>query len=127
MASPSEQIILIDEMGQRIDIEECIQRLRLESRRVLVDDEVGTVIYVGDLNIYRLKRQEEGGYLAQKVNEISSSRFSKQLIRRQIGSVVCSVTADTVFLVKKDDFIKKVRAENLKKGMILATGEKVFS
>lgn len=127
MSSPSEQIILIDEMGQRIDIEECILQLRTDTRRVLVDDEIGVVIYVGDLNVYKLKPQDEGGYLAQKVNEISSSRFSKHLIRKQIGSVVCSVTADTVFLVTEGDFIKKVRAENLKKGMILVTGEKVFS
>lgn len=127
MASPNEQIILVDSNGKPIDIRETVESLRNDSERILADDEVGVVLYVGDLDIYSLNLQKNGSYLAQKVNEISSPRFPCRLIRRQIGSVVCSVTADTIFLVRDENIIKKVRAENLQKGMILATGEKVFS
>jgi hypothetical protein len=40
--------------------------------------------------------------------------------------VVLSVTADTVFLVRSGTSIRKVRAEDLRPGMIVASGEKVY-
>ena len=127
MSSPNEQIILVNSAGERIDTETVVNSLRKDSKRVLADDEFGTVLYVGDLDLYSLKPLDSGDYLAQKVTELSSTRFPQRLLRKQIGSVVLSVTEDTVFLIKDGDVIKKVRADALKKGMVLATGEKVFS
>ena len=127
MSSPNEQIILVNSTGERIDTEAVVNSLRKDSKRVLADDEFGTVLYVGDLDLYSLKPLDSGDYLAQKVTELSSMRFPQRLLRKQIGSVVLSVTEDTVFLIKDGDVIKKVRADGLKKGMVLATGEKVFS
>jgi hypothetical protein len=36
------------------------------------------------------------------------------------------VTADAVFVVKDGNALKKVRAEKLEPGMVLASGEKVY-
>ncbi|NVL89915.1 MAG: hypothetical protein HWN69_02815 [Desulfobacterales bacterium] len=126
MASPSEQIIVVNAQGERVDLDKLMDAYG-DSDRVLANDEVGKVLYVGDLDLYALSPLPIGGFIAQKMTELSTSRFSTHLIRRQIGAVVLSVTADTVFLVREDEIIKKVRAEDLRKGMALATGEKVFS
>ena len=103
------------------------EKLRQDEKRVLIDDELGVVIYVGDLDLYSLKPLENGEYLAQKLREISRPRFSTQLVRHQIGPTVFSMTADTVFLIREEEMIKKVRADKLKKGITLANGDKVFS
>lgn len=67
-----------------------------------------------------------GAYLAQAVSEISRPRFSTRVLRKQIGVTVLSVTADAAFVVKGGNTLKKVRAEKLEVGMILASGEKVY-
>lgn len=87
----------------------------------------GKFLYIGDLDYYSLKPLPDGQFIAQKLKEIRSSRFSTKLIRRQIGGTVLSLTADTIFLVRKDDHIIKVRAEDLEIGMVLINGEKVYS
>jgi hypothetical protein len=117
MALPAEQLMLVDAL---------IERLRGEPQRVLADDEVGVVVYVGDLGIYSLKPTESGGFLAQPVTEISRPRFSSRVLRKQIGATVLSVTADAVFVVRDGNALKKVRAEKLEPGMILASGDKVY-
>jgi hypothetical protein len=102
---------------------------------MLVDDEVGLVMYIGDLEIYAvtgLGHPETGdpppdasGYWVQKVNEVSVVRFGTS-VRRQIGSVVKSLAADSVFVIRDGDALRKVRAIDLKPGMVLRTGEKVY-
>lgn len=126
MAFPAEQIILVNEKGERIDLDALVEQLRSEAHRVLADDEVGVVLYVGDLAIYNLSPTESGEYLAQRVQEITRPRFSARLVRRQIGATVLSATADAVFIVRDGECLKKVRAEKLEPGMVLATGEKVY-
>jgi hypothetical protein len=126
MAIPAEQVILVDGAGKTLEVDALVERLRSEKGRILADDEVGLVLYVGDLGIYRLKPTENGAFLAQPVTEISRPRFSTRLIRKQVGATVLSVTADAVFVVKDGDELKKVRAENLEAGMVLASGEKVY-
>ncbi len=113
--------------GERIDIDDLVNSLSDDDPRVLVNDEIGKVVYLADLNLYQLQPLPDGNYLAQKITEMSSPRFGTNLVRHQIGDKVLSVTSDTIFLVRKDEHIVKIRAEKLKKGMILATGEKVFS
>ncbi|MGO8701184.1 MAG: hypothetical protein ACLQVY_26130 [Limisphaerales bacterium] len=127
MAFPIEQLVIVGPDGKRIDVEKMTEELRQDEKRVLIDDELGVVIYVGDLDLYSLKPLENGEYLAQKLREISRPRFSTQLVRHQIGPTVFSMTADTVFLIREGETIKKVRADKLKKGITLANGDKVFS
>jgi intein/homing endonuclease len=126
MSSPNNQFLIIDKNGHRITIDEIFERYGNEEKRIIADDEIGKCLYVGDLEYYSAKELSNKQYICQRLNEVRSSRFSTELIRRQIGGTVLTMTADTVFLVKKDDHIIKVRAEDLKKGMILGTGEKVY-
>ena len=92
----------------------------------MADDEVGLVLYVGGLGIYSLKPTDSSEFLAQPVTEISRPRFSVRILRKQIGATVLSVTADAVFVVRDGSILKKVRAEKLEPGMVLASGEKVY-
>ena len=126
MASPAEQILLVSKDGEDVHIDELIERLRLEPKRVLADDEVGLILYVGDLDIYDLKPTAGGEFLAQLVTEISRPRSATRMLRRQIGASMISVTADAIFVIRIGDTLKKVRAENLEAGMMLASGEKVY-
>ena len=126
MAVPAEQLILVDAQGQRLDVDALVERLRRERQRILADDEVGLVLYVGDLNLYSMKPTESGEFLATPVTEISRPRFSGRMLRKQIGATVMSVTADAVFVVRDGNALKKVRAEKLEPGMVLASGEKVY-
>jgi hypothetical protein len=126
MAIPAEQVILIYSDGQPVDIDVLVEQLRGEPKRILADDEVGLVLYVGDLGIYNLKPTDSGEFLAQPVTEISRPRFSTRVLRKQIGATVLSVTADAVFVVRDGNTLKKVRAEKLEPGMVLASGEKVY-
>ena len=75
---------------------------------------------------YNLKPTDSGEFLARPVTEISRPRFSTRVLRKQIGATVLSVTADAVFVVRDGSVLKKVRAEKLEPGMILASGEKVY-
>jgi len=126
MGIPAEQLILVDSDGHAVDVDTLVERLRKEPQRTLADDEVGVVIYVGDLGIYSLKPTESGDFLAQPVTEISRPRFSTRVLRRQIGATGLSVTADAVFVVRDGNTLKKVRAEKLEPGMVLASGDKVY-
>lgn len=126
MAVPAEQIILVHRDGKPVVLDSLIERLRDQRERVLADDEVGLVLYVGDLDIYSLKPTESGEFLSALVSEISRPRFSTPILRKQIGATVLSVTADAVFVVKDGKTLKKVRAEKLEPGMVLASGEKVY-
>jgi len=126
MASPAEQLILVDSDGRTVEIDALVDRLRNEPQRLLADDEIGVVLYVADLGLYNLKPTESGDFLAQPVTEISMARFSTRVLRKQIGATVLSVTADAVFVVRDGETLKKVRAEKLEPGMVLANGEKVY-
>lgn len=126
MAIPTEQALLVDSMGQRLDIDELVEKLREEGSRVLADDEVGIVLYTGDLDIFQLQPTDHGDYLAKPVTEIRRPRFSTRVLRRQIGAAVVSVTADAVFVAKDGERLRKVRAEDLEVGMVLESEEKVF-
>ena len=126
MPIPGEQLILVYSNGTPIQLDRISEKLRKDTKRVLADDEIGLVLYVGDLNIYQLKPTDSGEFLAQPVTQISRPRFHTRILRKQIGSTVLSVTADAVFIIQENQKLKKVRAEKLKPGMILATGEKVY-
>jgi len=78
------------------------------------------------LGTYNLKPTDGGEFLAQPVTEISRPRFSTRVLRKQIGATVLSVTADAVFVIRDGGTLKKVRAEKLEPGMVLASGEKVY-
>ena len=97
MGIPAEQITFVDSDGKPIEIHTLVERLRGESERVLADDEVGLVLYVGGLGIYNLKPIDGGEFLAQPVSEISRPRFSSRVLRTQIGPTVLAVTAVAVF------------------------------
>lgn len=122
----SEQLFLVYSNGTPIQLESLIEELRRDEKRVLSDDEIGLVLYVGDLGIYQLEPTGSGEFLAQPVTQISRPRFHTRILRKQIGSIVLSVTEDAVFVIREGQSLKKVRAEKLKPGMVLATGEKVY-
>lgn len=126
MPVPAEQIILVYSNGTPADLESLVEELRKDERRVLADDEIGLVLYVGDLGIYQLQPTDSGEFLAQPITQISRPRFQTRILRKQIGSTVLSVTEDAVFVIKEGQSLRKVRAERLKPGMVLATGEKVY-
>lgn len=126
MGIPAEQVILVDSNGHPIEVDVLVERLRGEPERILADDEVGLVLYVGDLGVYHLKPTDGGEFLAEPVTEISRSRFSTRILRKQIGATVLSITADAVFVVRDGATLKKVRAEKLERGMVLASGDKVY-
>jgi hypothetical protein len=127
MAIPVEQIILVHSDGKQVDVDTLIEQLRSQKpERILVDDEVGIVIYVADLGIYSLKPTDSGDFLAERVTEISRPRFSTRILRKQIGATVLSITSDAIFVIREGNTFKKVRAENLEPGMILESGEKVY-
>jgi len=123
---PGEQLILVYSDGTPVQLDRLIEKLRKDEKRVLADDEIGLVLYVGDLDVYQLKPTDSGEFLAQPVTQISRPRFHTRILRRQIGPTVLSVTEDAVFVVRDGQLLKKVRAEKLKPGMVLATGEKVY-
>ncbi len=131
----SDKPVLIDSRGQQIDIDELVERCRLERNRVLADDEVGTVVYVGDLDVFTVTglghpgtgeaSPHFDGRWVQKVKEFSIVRFGTS-VRRQIGSVIRTLPADSVFHVRDGNGTRKVKAGDLKPGMVLRTGEKVY-
>ncbi|MDH1674465.1 hypothetical protein [Comamonas aquatica] len=126
MGVPSEQLIIVDSLGQQVDLDTLIEELRAQGQRVLVDDAVGVVVYVGGLGLYNLKPTGSGDFLAQPLTEIHRPRFSMRVLRKQIGATVLSITADAIFVVRDGDTLKKVRAEKLIPGMVLSSGEKVY-
>ncbi len=126
MPVPTEQIILTYRDGTPVDVDSLVEVLKEDPKRVLADDEVGLVLYVGDLDIYSLKPTESGEFLAQRLTQISRPRFHTSILRKQIGSTVLSVTADAVFVIRENKILRKIRAEKLEPGMVLATGEKVY-
>ncbi len=101
----------------------------------IADDEVGFVAYVGDMDIFTISglghpvtgapSPHERGHWVQKVSEISIVRFGES-IRRQIGSVVKTMATDSIFVIRDGDILRKVKAKDLKPGMVLHTGEKVY-
>jgi len=127
--------MLINSNSERVDIDELVERCRSNPNRILADDEIGIVVYVGDLDIHSVSGlghpetgdppPNSGGHWAQKVNEISVSRFGSS-VRHQIGSVVKSLYGDSVFIIRESDSLRKVRAEDLEGGMVLNPGEKVY-
>ena len=126
MPSSGEQFILVHSDGTQGELDDLVEELRCEDNRVLADDEVGLVLYFGDLDIYSLKPTSSGEFLAQHVTQISRPRFHTRIFRKQRGATILSVTEDAVFIIRDGDSFKKVRAENLEPGTILATGEKVY-
>ena len=126
MASPKEQLLLVDNQGNPIPVDEFIEEIRQDKSRVLADDEVGLVVYVGDRGIYEMTPTETGEFFAKHVTQISRPRFPVRILRKQIGARVFSVTADAVFVIRHGKTLRKVRAEKLEPGMMLASGEKVF-
>jgi hypothetical protein len=126
VASPKEQLLLVDSDGKPIAVDEFIEELRRDESRVLADDQVGLIVYVGGLGIYELTPTETGEFLGRPVTQVSRPRFPVRILRKQIGARVFSVTADAVFVIRDGASLRKVRAEKLEPGMVLASGEKVF-
>lgn len=131
----SDKPVLINSKHERVDVDDLIESCRSDPNRILADDEVGLVVYVGDLDIYSVSalghpetgnpHSNSSGHWVQKMNEVSIIRFGAS-VRRQIGSVVKTLSADSVMVVRDGNDLRKVRAADLKPGMILRSGEKVY-
>jgi hypothetical protein len=122
-----ENLFLINSKGDEIDIDDLFNQFNDDSDRVLANDEIGIILYTADLDLFTLDVTSSGGVIPKKVNQISRSRFGTSMVRLQIGGKISSYSADTIFHVQKDDYVIKVRADKMEKGMILSTGEKVYS
>jgi hypothetical protein len=131
----SDKPLLKNSKGERVDVDELVEQCRSDPHRILADDEVGLVVYVGDMDIVTVTglghpktgapAPDETGHWVVRVKEISVARFGKS-IRRQIGSVVKSLAGNSVFVIQDGDSLRKVLAADLKPGMVLRTGEKVY-
>lgn len=131
----SEQPILVNSKLERIDFDDLVEQCRKDEHRILADDDVGIILYVGDLDVHTVTGvghpktgeapPDPNGQWVQKVNQISVKRFGST-VRHQIGSVVRTLASDSVFVVRENETVRKVKASDLKPGMILDTGEKVF-
>lgn len=131
----SDRPVLINSHGEGVDADELIERCRDDPNRVLADDEVGLVVYIGYLGIYNvsgLGHPETGapspvstGRWVQRVNELSVIRAGES-VRHQMGSVVKTMSSDSVFVIRDGDCLRKVKAKDLKPGMVLGSGEKVY-
>ncbi len=121
-----DSLVLRNSNGEEIDIDILLNKYKNDTKRVLINDEIGVVLYTADLDIFTLDVTPSGYLVPKKVNQIKRTRFGTSIIRLQIGSKVASYTADTIFRVKKDDYIIKIRADKIKKGMVLESGEKVY-
>lgn len=121
-----ENLFIVNSKGEEFDVEKLFESYEDDSERVLANDEVGTILYTADLDIYSLDVTFDGRLVPKKVNQISRSRLGSSIIRIQIGGKVASYSTDTIFYIKKDEYVIKIRADKLKKGMILSTGEKVY-
>jgi hypothetical protein len=127
--------VLINSKHERVDVDELIEGCRSNPNRILADDEIGLVVYVGDMDIYAVSGlghpatgdppPDMTGHWVQKLNQVSVARFGSS-VRRQIGSVVKTLSADSVFVIRDGDRLLKVKAKDLRPGMILRTGEKVY-
>ncbi|GGF18027.1 hypothetical protein GCM10011611_24840 [Aliidongia dinghuensis] len=126
MSVPPSQIILVNGEGQIVKADQLRDLLAGDEWRFIVNDEIGSILYIGDLNIYSAEPLESGKYQLNKVLELQIKRFGKKTIRKQIGAKVFSVTEDAIFVVREGSGLRKVYAKNLIPGSILATGEKVF-
>lgn len=121
-----ENLFFINSKGEEFDVDKLFESFEDDSERVLANDEVGTILYTADLDIFSLDVTSDGRLVPKKVNQIRRSRFGSPIIRIQIGGKIASYSADTIFYIKKDEYDIKIRADKLKKGMILSTGEKVY-
>lgn len=121
-----DNLFFINSKGEEFDVDELFECYEDDSERVLVNDEIGTILYTADLDFFSLDVTFDGQLIPKKVNQISRCRFGTPVIRLQIGGKIASYSADTIFYIKKDDYVIKIRADKLKKGMILSTGEKVY-
>jgi len=121
-----ENLFFINGSGEEFDVDELFSNYADDSDRVLANDEIGTILHTADLDIFSLEITSNGELIPKKVNQIRRSRFGTAMIRLQIGGKIASYSSDTIFHIKKDDYIIKIRADKLVKGMILSTGEKVY-
>ncbi|KAA6320894.1 hypothetical protein EZS27_029389 [termite gut metagenome] len=121
-----ENLFLINSKGEEIEVDDLFNSFDDDSDRVLANDEIGVILYTADLDLFSLDVTSNGRLIPKKVNQISRSRFGASMVRLQIGGKIASYSADTIFHVQQDDYVIKVRADKIKTGMILSTGEKVY-
>lgn len=121
-----ENLFFINSKGEEFDVDKLFESFENDTERVLANDEIGTILYTADLDIFSLDITSDGRLVPKKVNQIKKSRFGTPTLRIQIGGKIASYSSDTIFYIKKDDYVIKIRADKLKKGMILSTGEKVY-
>jgi len=94
-------LFFINSKGEEIDVDKLFEKFEDDHERVLVNDEVGTIIYTADLDIFSIDVTFDGRLVPKKVNQIRRSRFGSPIIRIQIGGKIASYSADTIFYIKK--------------------------
>jgi hypothetical protein len=136
MSKHDSEYIVRDSQGTQVDLNDLTVKCMADTQRILANDEISAVIYVGDLDLHVVTGvshpvtgeppPDPRGYCGKNVQEITLLRFPPLSMRRQIGAVMKSVLESTVFIVKDGEGLRKVKARDLKPGMILKSGEKVL-
>jgi intein/homing endonuclease len=117
---PKEGLLLYDKNGNRLDIEELVNRVKADKDRVLVDDEKTLILDLTGLDIYTDSLNFETGKKGRTtVTRLCSTKISQKILRLETYSgAVIECTKDTILFVRgKDGTIKQIRADKLKRGM----------
>ena len=116
-------VLLYDKDGNRINVEELVNRVKMNEERVLVDDEKTLILDLTGLEIYTDSLNFKTGKKNRTlVTRLSTTKISQEILRMEIGDTVIDCTKDTIFFVKgKDGTIKQIRADQLKRGMEVIT------
>ena len=120
MPLPKEGLLLYDKNGNRLDVEELINRVKADKDRVLIDDEKTLVLDLTGLDIYTDSLNFETGKKHRtSVTRLYSTKVSQEILRIEThGGAVIECTKDTILFVRgKGGTIKQIRADKLKRGM----------
>lgn len=125
MPVPEHSVTIYDNEGNIHKIGDLVDKLKKDTNRVLVDDDVGTSIDVSDLEFYvysyDIERKENK---KAKISTLHHRKKKVTILRVTLSSgVAVDVSDDTLFHVKDTDGqLKYVRADRLKPGMDILTG-----
>ncbi len=121
---PKNAINLYDKDDNRVDIESVVDELKQDPERVLIDDDISTIIDVSDLGYYTfsldMKTQKK---VRGKVTNLHHRKKQVSVLRINTDSgAYFEVSEDTLIHIQDTDgTIRHIRADKLKKGMEIMT------
>src|SRR5271170_4832603 len=111
MIDDSNSTLLFDKAGNRTSIDELLAICIANPDRIIADDELGKVVFVGDLGVKVVSGVSDpltgdpplnpGGHFRQSVMQIAILHYPPRTVRRQIGAVARTISSDEVFIVRE--------------------------